>query len=98
MLSMFSALVREHENVGLGMCEQGLLSSNWELLNFLLPRTQFEQEVLWLISNFVRFAWTKIFGEDSAVGFDKFFGFLRFKYRTDKRILGDILGTIIGLG
>ena len=39
----------------LGLCDQGLLSSNWELLNFLLPRTQFEQEVLWLISNFVRF-------------------------------------------
>ena len=55
----------------LGMCEQGLLSSNWELLNFLLPRTQFEQEVLWLISNFIRFVWTIIFSEDSAVAFDK---------------------------
>ena len=58
MLSMFSALVREQENVGLGYG-----------LRYL-----------------------------GCVNKDCFFGFLTFKYRTDKRILGDILGTIIGLG
>ena len=81
----------------LGMCDQGLLSSNWELLNLLLPRTQFEQEVLWLVTNFVRFVWTRFCSEDSTVPFDKFFGFLTFKYKADKRILGDMLGNINGL-
>ena len=39
-----------------GLCGQGLRSSNWELLNFVLPKTQFEQGILWLIGNYVHYA------------------------------------------
>ena len=37
----------------LGLCDQGLMSSNWELVNLFLPSTQSEQEIVWLIGNFV---------------------------------------------
>ena len=41
----------------LGLCNQGLMSSNWELLNLFLPRTQFEEEVVWLISTYGNYVW-----------------------------------------
>ena len=66
----------------LGLCEQGLRSSNWELLNFVLPRTNWEQEICWLISTYVNYAWECCYVRDSGVVFEKFFGFLTFKYRT----------------
>ena len=80
----------------LGLCDQGLLSSNWELLNLFLPRSQFEQEISWLVSNYVRFVWTYM--ENSVVKFEKFFGFLTFKYKFDKNICGLTLRPISGLG
>ena len=80
----------------LGFCDQGLQSSDWELLNLFLPRSQFEQEIVWLVTNYVRFVWTS--RENSLVKFEKFFGFLTFKYKFDKNICGLNLGPIPGLG
>ena len=38
----------------LGVCHQGLQSSNWELLNLVLPQNLCEENIIWLIlSNFV---------------------------------------------
>ena len=73
-----------------------LLSSDWELLNLFLPRSQFEEEIIWLVSNYIRFVWTYM--ENSVVNFDKFFGFLTFKYKFDKKICGLPLRPISGLG
>ena len=82
----------------LGLCDRGLQSSNWELLNLMLPSTQFEQAIVWLISNFVSYVWTVCYNGDSAVKLDKFFGFLTFKYKMDKNTCGITLGQIDGLG
>ena len=41
----------------LGLCDQGLMSSNWELVNLFLPSTQSEQEIVWLIGNFESYVW-----------------------------------------
>ena len=82
----------------LGLCDQGLQSSNWELLNLFLPRTQFEQEIVWLVINYVRYVWTNFVVEDSAVKLEKFFGFLTFKYKFDKKMCGLTLEPISGLG
>ena len=82
----------------MGLCDRGLLSSNWELLNLILPSTQFEQEIVWLISNFVRYVWTTCYVGDSDVKLDKFFGFMTFKYKMDKNTCGITLGQIAGLG
>jgi hypothetical protein len=78
----------------LGLCNQGLLSSNWELLNLFLPRTQFEEEIVWLISIYVNYVWNIVFIGDSEFKLEKFFGFLKFKYKNS----GVSLGWISGLG
>ena len=77
-----------------GLCGQGLRSSNWELLNFVLPKTQFEQGILWLIGNYVHYAWEQCHGRSSRVFLEKFFGFLTFKYKNS----GVSLGQNFGLG
>ena len=78
----------------LGLCDQGLISSNWELLNLFLPRSQFEQEIVWLIGTYVDYVWTKVFFGDSEMKVEEFFGFLKFKYKNS----GSSLGQIPGLG
>ena len=80
----------------LELCGQGLISSNWELLNLFLPRTESEQEIIWLVSNFVSYAWESIFNRNSDVKLDKLFGFLTFKYKMDKKFSGVSLGQING--
>ena len=68
------------------------------MLNLFLPRTQFELEIVWLVSNYVRYVWTNFVMEDSVVKLEKFFGFLTFKYKVDRKICGLNLGPIAGLG
>ena len=82
----------------LGLCDQGLVCSNWNLLNLFLPRTHFEQEIVWLVSNFVEYVWVCIFIKNSEIRFDKFFGFLCFKYKMDRNSFGIRLAQILGLG
>ena len=77
-----------------GLCGQGLRSSNWELLNYILPSTQYEQGVLWLIGTYVHYAWEQCHVRNSRVLLEKFFGFLTFKYK----ISGVSLGQNAGLG
>ena len=78
----------------LGLCEQGLMCSNWELLNFLLPKTGFEQGVVWLISSYVGYVWEQCYARDSGVVLEKFFGFLSFKYKNSGVSLGQNSGLI----
>ena len=78
----------------MGLCAQGLRSSNWELLNYILPSTQYEQGVLWLIGTYVHYAWEQCHVRNSRVLLEKFFGFLTFKYK----ISGVSLGQNAGLG
>ena len=55
--------------------------TDWELLNLLFPHTQYETEVVWLISNYIWFVWENIMVKSANVSYDKFFGYLTFKYR-----------------
>ena len=81
----------------LGLCDQGLMSSNWELVNLFLPSTQSEQEIVWLIGNFVWYVWNSLFIRNSEVRLEKLFGYLTFKYKMDKKLSGMRLGQITGL-
>ena len=75
-----------------GLCGQGLRSSNWELLNYILPNTQYEQGVLWLIGMYVKYAWDQCHVRNSRVLLEKFFGFLKFKYKSSDLSLGQNSG------
>ena len=58
----------------LGLCDQGLTSSNWELLNLFLPKSQFEKEIVWLMGTYVEYVWSKVFTGDSELKIEKFLG------------------------
>ena len=81
----------------LDLCDQGLMSSNWELINLFLPATQFEQEIVWLVGNFVEYVWDNVFIRNSEVKLEKLFGFLSFKYKIDQKLSGVSLSQIRGL-
>ena len=76
----------------LGVCQQGLHSSNWELLNLVLPQNHCEQGIIWLISSYVSYVWKNLLVGDSAVKVEKFFGFLSFKYKNSKFEFGRFFG------
>ena len=78
------------------LCVQDFLSSNWELLNLVLPRSEYEQEIILLVSNFVSYVWENIFIRSSEVQLEKLFGFLTFKYKMNKEYSGVRLGHITG--
>ena len=79
----------------LDLCGQGMVS-NWELLNLFIPRTNWEQEILWLLSNYVSYVWDSIFIRNSEVRLEQMFGFLTFKYKRDQDFAGVRLGQIRG--
>ena len=59
--------------------------SNWELINLCLPGTRFEKEAVWLVGTHVAEVWSAIFSRGgSLMKSDKFFGFLKFKYKASQ--------------
>ena len=60
-------------------------ASNWELINLHLPSSGWEKETVWLIGTYVAKAWEETFVRDKAwLRGDQFFGYLRFKYKSDQ--------------
>ena len=74
------------------LCQQGSNPLNWELLNLFLPNTQFEREILWLISNYISYVWEQCYLKNRHVKVEKLFGFLTFKYRVSGLSFGQNLG------
>ena len=59
--------------------------SDMDLLNLRLPRNNFNNEVVWLIGNYVGKLWDCLIIRSAAsLCVDQFFGFLKFKYRVDQ--------------
>ena len=57
--------------------------SNWDLINLFYCRTPYDEEVTWLIANYVHFVWERTFVQEVSVNLNAFFGFLTFKYREN---------------
>ena len=55
------------------------------LINLTFPKCKMESEIVWLLGHYFALAWTELYikGGDEFKG-DKFFGFLRFKYKADQ--------------
>jgi hypothetical protein len=75
----------------LGLCNHGLLSSNWELLNLFLPRTQFEEEIVWLISTYVNYVWNIVYIENSELKLEKFLVSSSLRTRSVESVWGGFL-------
>ena len=73
--------------------------SDWELINLRLPNNRSSNEVIWLISSYVREVWGALYVKGAAVLNDaKLFGFLKFKYKNDQLGARLPLNQIPGLG
>ena len=81
----------------LDLSDQGLAVTNWDLINLFLPSSKFEQEIVWLVGNYVSYVWENISIRNSEVRLEKLFGFLTFKYKMDSRFSGINLAHISGL-
>ena len=53
-----------------------------------LPKSNWKQGILWLISTYVGYAWEHCYVRGSKVVLEKFFGFLTFKYKNSEVSLG----------
>ena len=60
--------------------------SNWTIINFLVPRNDFEDEVIWLVGNYIAKVWKDLFARNKSVlKEEEFFGFLTYKFKEDQR-------------
>ena len=77
---------------GSGQC------SNWELINLMFSEYGYEDQCVWLVGVYVAKVWEDLFVRDRTwlVG-DKFFGYLRFKYKAAQLGSRAIFGVIPGL-
>ena len=57
----------------LGLCQQALTLNNWELLHLLVPDTPYEQEIIWLIGNYISYAWNTSYVRNKVLKVEKFF-------------------------
>ena len=60
--------------------------SDWELV----PKNPNEMRISWLVVSYVNFAWKEFLVRDTALDFDSFFGFLKFKYKENAESIGRI--------
>ena len=67
-----------------------VLRSEIQLLSLDLPNMFAESRAIWLISEYVGYAWSELSEKESHLKLDKFFGFLTFKYKEKKNIIGTI--------
>ena len=65
-------------------------SSDWELVNLAFPKNPNEMRISWLVVSYVNFAWKEFLVRDTALDFDSFFGFLKFKYKEHAESIGRI--------
>ena len=73
-------------------CQQGLTLNNWELLHLLVPDTLYEEEIIWLIGNYISYAWSTSYVRNKVLKVEKFFGFLAYKYENSFLNFGHNLG------
>ena len=65
--------------------------SDWELINLLFPKNYRETAVTWITGIYVGYVW-QLRSDGKEVDFTRFFGYLTFKYKEQKHLLGHIQG------
>ena len=59
---------------------------DWSLINFFMPKNEYENETVWLVANYTALVWRELFTCNSEeLKEEEFFGFLTFKFREDRR-------------
>ena len=72
--------------------------SDWSLIHYFAPRNDYENETVWLIGNFIAKAWKELQGNNvPQLKDERFFGFLKYKFKEDQRGARTGLRDIPGL-
>ena len=72
--------------------------SDWCLINYFMPKNAYEDETVWLISNFIAKVWQELYGINvERLKDERFFGFLTYKFKDDQRGARKSLRDIPGL-
>ena len=63
----------------------GLMGPNfadWDIINLFFPTSRHDREIIWMVSTYVLYVWDTVnIMKKQDVKFDKFFGFLTFKFK-----------------
>ena len=63
----------------------GFHTSNFALINLTFPKCSNENEIVWLLGQFISAVWTEVYVKGGGeLKSQTFFGFLRFKYKADQ--------------
>ena len=63
----------------------GVHVSNSTLINLTFPKCTNENEIVWLLGQFISAVWTEVHVKGGGeLKSETFFGFLRFKYKADQ--------------
>ena len=65
-----------------------------EIVNLCFDKSSRETEIVWLVSNYVLYAWETVHIRKLEVKLDKFFGFLTFKFKMHQMISPDQLTNL----
>ena len=66
--------------------------SNWTILNLAFNAKDSENEVVWLLCQFVYYTWNHFASKETELQLEKFFGFLSWKYKSRNGSIGNISG------
>ena len=84
--------------VRLGRLEPNV--DDWDILNLFFPNSSRGLEILWLVSTYVLYVWETVNIKKKEVKLDKFFGFLKFKFKmhqADSLGLDQVLIQLLNL-
>ena len=76
-------------------CSHNIL--DWDILNLFVPGSDFDMEVVWLVSSYVLYVWDNIFVRDAEVKLEQFFGYLTFKYEEYQNMSSSKLKHMDGI-
>ena len=71
--------------------------SNGDIITFKWPSSSYDNEMVWLLGNYCAQVWLATVNSVDTIKDEEFFGFLRFKYRSDQQGARTALDPILGL-
>ena len=57
------------------------MMADWDIINLFFPNSGHDREIIWMVSTYVLYVWDAVYIKKQDVKFDKFFGFLTFKFK-----------------
>ena len=63
----------------------GSTPADRQLVRFLFPKCNYENELIWLMGNYVAEVWKELyFNEEGVIKTEAFFGYLKYKFKADQ--------------